>query len=136
MEDKPTLNELLTHVDVGIDWRRLGVFLDLDTNNLSAIEQERPTIDERVQCMYELWLKTKSNATRGQLLHALGKIKANVLAEDYKKWISTTARPTATSRHTNTRKHTPSVSKQSKLEISLVLTHFKYFYYSYSSANT
>ena len=136
MEDKPTLNELLTHVDVGIDWRRLGVFLDLDTNNLSAIEQERPTIDERVQCMYELWLKTKSNATRGQLLHALGKIKANVLAEDYKKWISTTARPTATSRHTDTRKHTPSVSKQSKLEISLLLTHFKYFYYSYSSTNT
>ena len=115
MEDKPTLNELLTHVDVGTDWRRLGVFLDLDTNNLSAIEQERPTIDERLQYMYELWLKTKSSATRGQLLHALGKIKANVLAEDYKKWISTTARPTPTSRHTDTRKHTLSLHKESKL---------------------
>ena len=44
MEDKPTLNELLTHVDVGTDWLRLGVLLELDMKDLRAIEQERHTI--------------------------------------------------------------------------------------------
>ena len=86
--------------------------------------------------MHDLWLKTNPKATRDQLMKALGIMRANTLADKYKKCISTTARPTATSRHTNTRKPTPSVTKQSKLEISLLLTHFKYFYYSYSSANT
>ena len=79
---------------------------------------------QRVQCMYDLWLKTNPNATRGQMIKALGIMRArsNTLADKYKKWISTTARPTPTSRHTNTRKPTPSVSKQSKLEISLLQT--------------
>ena len=101
MEDKPTLNELLTHVDVGTDWLRLGVLLELDMKDLRAIEHERHTIDQRLQCMYDLWLKTNPNATRGQLMKALGIMRANTLADKYKKWISTTARPTPTSRHTN-----------------------------------
>ena len=122
IEEKPTLNELLTHVDVGTDWLRLGVLLELDMKDLTAIEQERHTIDQRLQCMYDLWLKTNPNAIRGQLMKALGIMRANTLADKYKKWVSTTARPTPTSRHTDTRKPTPSVTKQSKLEISLLQT--------------
>ena len=95
MEDKPTIEELLTHVDVGTDWLRLGVLLELDIKDLTAIEQERPrTIDEKLQHMYALWLMTSPNATRGQLIKALGAIRANTLADKYKKWISSTGRPT------------------------------------------
>ena len=115
MEDKPTLDELLTHVDVGTDWLRLGVLLELDMKDLTAIEHERLTIDQRLQHMYALWLKTSPNATRGQLIKALGVIRANTLADKYKKWISSTGRTTATSKDTNTRRHTPSASKQCKL---------------------
>ena len=115
MDDKPTLDELLTHVDVGTDWLRLGVLLELDMKDLTAIEHERPTIDERLQYMYALWLKTSPNTTRGQLIKSLGVIRANTLADEYKKWISSTSRATATSKDTNTRRHTPSVSKQCKL---------------------
>ena len=66
-----------------------------------------------------LWLKTNPNATRGQLIKALGAIRANTLADEYKKWISSTGRATATSKDTNTRRHTPSVSKQCKLVSSV-----------------
>ncbi|XP_019862384.1 PREDICTED: uncharacterized protein LOC109591009 [Amphimedon queenslandica] len=114
-EDKPTLNELLTHVDVGTEWLILGVLLELDMKDLTAIEQERPTIDQRLQHMYALWLKTIPKATRGELIKALGVIRANTLADKYKKWISSTGRATATSKDTNRRRHSPSVSKQSKL---------------------
>ncbi|XP_019856445.1 PREDICTED: uncharacterized protein LOC109584983 [Amphimedon queenslandica] len=72
--------------------------------------------------IYALWLKTNPNATRGQLIKALGVIRANALADKYKEWISSTGRATATSKDTNTRRHTPSVSKQSTAQQSLDIT--------------
>uniref|UniRef100_A0A1X7V018 Death domain-containing protein n=1 Tax=Amphimedon queenslandica TaxID=400682 RepID=A0A1X7V018_AMPQE len=112
MEGKPTLNELVTHVDVSTKWLRLGVILELDMKDLKAIEHVRHTINERLQDMYDLWLETNPNATRGQLIKALGVIRANSLADEYKKWISSTGRATATSKDTDRRRHSPSVSKQ------------------------
>ena len=111
MDVKPTLQELVSHVDVKTKWQRLGVLLKLDDQELEAIEQENPTSTaDRVQKMYSLWLSSQPTATRRQLLEALKSVKAlNTLAEDYKKWITS---PSSNSRQT--RSSASSRTKQSK----------------------
>lgn len=89
MNRRPSLHELTTHVDVGVDWLRLGVQLELDRKNLQAIEQERRHSADELQQMYSLWLTSKPGATRQQLLNALRTIGAVTLAEKYLKWIKT-----------------------------------------------
>ena len=90
MDGKPSLDELITHVDV-VEWLRLGVLLKLDMKDLQAIERERASIADRLQLMYNLWLMSQPGATRRQLLKALEVMKARTLADNYRKWIASNA---------------------------------------------
>ena len=92
MDDKPTLKELLTHVDVGVKWMTLGIHLELDMKDLQAIERASlNAVDMCIQQMYNLWLTSQPEATRRQLLKALEVMKARTLADNYKKWIASNA---------------------------------------------
>ena len=107
MDGKPSLDELITHVDV-VEWLRLGVLLKLDMKDLQAIERERASIADRLQLMYNLWLMSQPGATRRQLLKALEVMKARTLADNYKKWIASNAPNTRSASASRTS------SKQSK----------------------
>ena len=107
MDEKPSLYELITHVDV-VEWLRLGVLLKLDMKDLQAIERERVSIADRLQQMYNLWLMSQPGATRRQLLKALEVMKARTLADNYKKWIASNAPNTRSASASRTS------SKQSK----------------------
>ena len=99
MDDKPTLKELVTHVNVGVEWMRLGVHLDLDMKDLEAIDLVKPAIPDKLQQMYNRWLNVKTGATRRQLLDALRVLKLNVLAGEYKEWIRVTFSKRPITRH-------------------------------------
>ena len=99
MDGKPTLEELVTHVDVGVEWLRLGVLLKLDMKDLEAIERLRASVPDRLQQMYSKWLNVNTGATRRQLLDALRVMSLNVLAEEYKEWIRVTFSKHPITRH-------------------------------------
>ena len=99
MDDKPTLKELVTHVNVGVEWMTLGVHLELDMKELDAIDRVKPAIPDKLQQMYSKWLTSKTGATRRQLLDALGIMDLNVLAEEYKEWIRATFSKRPITRH-------------------------------------
>ena len=107
---KPSLDELITHVEV-VEWLRLGVLLKLDMKDLQAIERERASIADRLQQMYNLWLMSQPGATRRQLLKALEVMKALTLADNYKKWIASNAAKPPNTRSASASKIS---SKQSK----------------------
>ena len=99
MDDKPTLDELITHVDVGVEWMRLGTLLKLDMKDLQAIDHVKPAISDRLQQMYNKWLTSKTGATRRQLLDALRVLNLNVLAEEYEEWVRVTFSKPPITRH-------------------------------------
>ena len=111
LDENPTLQELVSQVDIKTKWQGLGVRLKLDEVDLEAIKHENLSTDDRVLKMYSLWLESQPRATRRQLLEALEAMKAHTLADNYKKWIaSNTVKPP------NTRSASASrtSSKQSK----------------------
>ena len=68
IEQRPSLAELLEHVNVSTKWRLVGIQLKLDTKRLDAIDADCADTDTKLSKMYELWLSTTPSATRGQLL--------------------------------------------------------------------
>ena len=87
LDERPTLDELTEHANVGTKWRQVGIQLKLDVKKLNAIEDENKKVADRVSKMYELWLDTTPGATRRQLLEVLKKdsIKELTLASEYVK---------------------------------------------------
>ena len=70
LDQRPTLQELTEHVNVGTKWREVGIQLKLEARRLDAIDVENKYINTKLSKMYELWLSTTS-ATRRQLLQVL-----------------------------------------------------------------
>ena len=89
--DCPDLRDLYTHVvpRVADKWRDLGIRI-LPVNQLDIIAANYPNDVERCcKSMFELWLKTKPNATTwDQLIDALFKCNLNALAENIKDKLS------------------------------------------------
>lgn len=89
LDENPTLQELVSQVDIKTKWQGLGVRLKLEEVDLEAIKHENLSTDDRVLKMYSLWLESQPRATRRQLLEALEAMKAHTLADNYKEWIAT-----------------------------------------------
>ena len=86
---RPELLELQNQV-MTTHWEALGLQLGLENDQLQAIRQKH--LDNIADCrkkMFALWLQTKPNASRQQLLDALRTNSVNevYMAEQYEKYI-------------------------------------------------
>ena len=73
LKQRPTIDELMEYYNVGTNWYLLGVQLKLDTKDLDAIDTQYKNVKMKLCKMYELWLRSTPDATKGQLLVALRK---------------------------------------------------------------
>ena len=94
LNSRPTLAELCKNVPISTNWYMMGTQLELDVKKLNEIEEESKPVPYKVSKMYELWLDTKPQATRRQIvdtlkMEAVGQVS---LAHEYetklKKYIS------------------------------------------------
>jgi hypothetical protein len=90
LDQKPTIDELIEHVDVSTKWHTVGLHLKLADKSLVAIDDDKRCVADKVKAMYRLWLGTCPTASRKQLISVL-KMKSvalNTLAYDYEKMSS------------------------------------------------
>ena len=89
LKGKPSVHELYEHVRVGTNWHKLGVLLRLDITKLNEIRSLNEDSDFKSLKMFELWLSSKPNATRREIIETLKKqaISENAIAEEYKKML-------------------------------------------------
>ena len=87
LNEKPTVAELCEHVRIGTKWYVLGTLLDLDTMELNGIDELNKDCGFKATKMFELWVRTKTNATRRQIIETLKKkaVGMNAVAVDYEK---------------------------------------------------
>ena len=71
LNGKPTLAELCKHVPISTNWYIMGTQLELDVRKLNELEELPKPVPYKVSKMYELWLDTKPQATRRQVLEML-----------------------------------------------------------------
>ena len=89
MDVRPELSEIQNRV-MTIKWEALGLQLGLKNDELVAIRQQRLSdIADYRKEMFALWLQTKPNASRQQLLDALrtNSVAEVYMAEQYEKYI-------------------------------------------------
>ena len=73
LEEKPTLDELCEHIRIGSKWYQLGIQLKLNAKKLEDIHKLPDDSTYKTTKMFELWLDTKPDATRRQVVDALRK---------------------------------------------------------------
>ena len=85
LDEKPTLDELCEHIRIGSKWYQLGIQLKLDPKKLEDIHKLPDDSTYKTTKMFELWLDTKPDATRRQVVDALKKkvIEENTIAHEY-----------------------------------------------------
>ena len=86
LNGKPTVHELYEHVRVGTNWHKLGILLKLDIKKLNDIRSLNEDSDFKSLKMFELWLSSKPNATRREIIETLKKdvIGEITVAERYR----------------------------------------------------
>ena len=87
LREKPTLDELCEHVNIGTKWYTFGVLLKLDITKLDGIDELNRDVDFKTLKMFHLWLNTNPKASRVEIVNALKKeaIGEVTLAEKYEK---------------------------------------------------
>ena len=85
LEEKPTLDELCEHIRIGSKWYQLGIQLKLNAKKLEDIYKLPDDSTYKTTKMFELWLDTKPDATRRQVVDTLKKkiIEENTIAHEY-----------------------------------------------------
>ena len=71
LSGKPTLDELCADVPISTNWYIMGTQLKLNVKKLNEIEDLPKPVPYKVSKMYELWLDTKTQATRRQIVNTL-----------------------------------------------------------------
>ena len=85
LSEKPTLDELYEHVDIGSKWYNFGVFLKLKISELDHIDVFNKDSNTKALKMFALWLDTNPKAMRKEIIDTLKKpvIGENDIAERY-----------------------------------------------------
>ena len=85
LSEKPPLDELCEYVRVGTKWYMVGLQLKLDVESLDAIEELNRDLDYKTTKMFHLWLDSKHQASRRQIINVLKKsiIGKTSLAQQY-----------------------------------------------------
>ena len=89
VEEKPTLDELCEHIRIGSKWYQLGIQLKLNAKKLEDIHKLPDDSTYKTTKMFELWLDTKPDATRRQVVDTLRKevIEENTVAHEYERML-------------------------------------------------
>ena len=87
LEEKLALDELCEHIRIGSKWYQLGIQLKLNVKKLEDIHKLPDDSIYKTTKMFELWLDTKPDATRRQMIDALRKevIEEITVAHDYEQ---------------------------------------------------
>ena len=87
LAEKPTLDELCEHIRIGSKWYQLGIQLKLNAKKLDDIHKLPDDSTCKATKMFELWLNTKPDATRRQVVDALTKevIEEIAVAHEYEQ---------------------------------------------------
>ena len=90
LDAKPILSELLEHVRI-TKWYELGVQLQLDDRHLDDIEADGKDSTHKRRKLFQLWLKSKPEATNKELLVALRSktIEEATIAHNYERFCKT-----------------------------------------------
>ena len=95
LEEKPTLDELCEHIHIGSKWYHLGIQLKLNSKKLEDIHKLPDDSIYKTTKMFELWLDTKPDATRRQVINALRKEEITVAHEYEQTLRKTSSLPTS-----------------------------------------
>ena len=87
LDSRPTLAELMKEVCLTADWYEIGMRLDLDPDKLNSIRFSPVSERTKTSDMYELWLDSKPEATRRELVEVLEEMELNRQAARYKKYL-------------------------------------------------
>ena len=79
--EKPTLDELCEHICIGSKWYQLGIQMKLNVKKLEDIHKLPDDSTYKTTKMFELWLDTKPDATRRQVIDALRKEEITIAHE-------------------------------------------------------
>ena len=87
LDSRPSLAELLRQVCLTAEWYQIGARLDLNSDRLNSIRHSSVSERTKTSDMYELWLDSKPEATRRDLIEVLESMKLNRQAAEYKKYL-------------------------------------------------
>ncbi|XP_019864464.1 PREDICTED: uncharacterized protein LOC109593808 [Amphimedon queenslandica] len=102
LDSRPSLPELMYEVSFESKWYDIGVMLGLESDKLDAIRYSSVSERNKTSDMYKLWLDSKPQATRREVIKALEDMELNRQATKYKKSLrkqsikNTTLRPRPT----------------------------------------
>uniref|UniRef100_A0A1X7VQK1 NACHT domain-containing protein n=1 Tax=Amphimedon queenslandica TaxID=400682 RepID=A0A1X7VQK1_AMPQE len=102
LDSRPSLQELMQQVCLESRWHEIGVMLDLNSEKLDAIRYSSVSERTKTNDMYKLWLDSKPQATRRELVQVLKDMELNRQAAEYKEYLrhqsieNTTLRPRST----------------------------------------
>ena len=85
--DSPPILSELKEVKLKSKWYDIGIQLDLDADELDAIQQS--PVEESVKTirMYNKWLTSDSHATRRRLIEVFKKLDFNTEAQNYQDYL-------------------------------------------------
>ena len=86
LDQKPLWPEVCEYARTS-RWYKLGIQLEVDEVKLEEIRDD--TGSDKINRMYQLWLRTQPNATRRQLLTALRTkdVEENTVAHNYEEML-------------------------------------------------
>ena len=86
IDDRPDISLLTQWLEPLVDWKPFGLGLKgITYSDISKIEAEKATIDERKLALYSKWLKIAPEATWSDVINALNKRKENKLVQDIRR---------------------------------------------------
>ena len=87
VKEKPALDELCEHVQLGAKWFQFGVALKLSYRELDEIKHSKEDYQLK---MFQLWLTSNPNPSRKQIIDALKtkQINEQAIAKEYEDMLN------------------------------------------------
>uniref|UniRef100_A0A1X7T6Q8 Death domain-containing protein n=1 Tax=Amphimedon queenslandica TaxID=400682 RepID=A0A1X7T6Q8_AMPQE len=86
IDDRPDISLLIQWLEPLVDWKPFGLGLpEITYSDISKIEAQSVTIDERKLALYSKWLKMAPKATWADVINALNKRKENKIVQDIRR---------------------------------------------------
>ena len=98
IDDRPDISFLTQWLEPLLEWKPFGIGLPKITySDISRIEAEKVTIEDRKLALYSKWLDVAPKATWSDVINALSRSRENKLAQEIKENLQRNA-PTSSSR--------------------------------------
>uniref|UniRef100_A0A1X7U753 Uncharacterized protein n=1 Tax=Amphimedon queenslandica TaxID=400682 RepID=A0A1X7U753_AMPQE len=86
IDDRPDISLLIKWLEPLVDWKTFGLNLrEITYSDISKLEAENATIDERKLALYSKWLYIAPKATWADVINALKKARENKLVGDIRR---------------------------------------------------